>query len=344
LIDRNQIGLSFERRVFSIDTTGKDAIVTGYGHVGFEAKAINDGVIVDPEALAKKVYALTTEHMIGKVNTKRVVASLPSANTFNRVLQLPDMNDKDLQEAVLLEAAQYIPVPVEELYIDFEVTSKNNKGEMEILMVAASKRVVDSYMILFDLLGLEVALLETSIHSVSRVVEHADRTGMPTIIIDFGAITTDLSVVDENVKITGSMDGGGETITTMIADSLQVPMRQAYSIKTDHGLEAGKRQKQILTALDPLLKKLLSESRKMKRYYEERSSKKRSIEQVVILGGGANLPGLSAYLTDKLRLPSRLVNPWQNLTFGGLQPPHKIETTLYTTAAGLSLVDVDKIS
>lgn len=328
-------------KIMQITTIGKQSVVNGYGHVGFEDRAIINGVIVDPEAIAKKVYALTTEHMIGKIDTKRVVASLPAANTFNRVLLLPQMNDKDLREAVMLEATQYIPVPIEELYIDYEIASTTEDGQMEVLLVAATKRVVDSYIILFDLLGLEVAQLETSIHAVSRIVEHADRTGMPTLIIDFGAVATDLAVVDDNVKITGSMEGGGETITKMIADTLKVPMRQAYSIKTDHGLEAGKRQKQIMVALDPLLNNLLSEVRKMRRYYEERSVIKRKVEQIIILGGGANLPGLSAYLTDRLRLPARLVNPWQNLSFGGLQPPHKIETTLYTTAAGLSLVEME---
>jgi len=328
-------------KVMQIISTEKEAVVSGYGHIGFETKAIKNGVIEDPEAIAKKVYALTTEHMIGRIDTKRVVASLPAASTYSRMLVLPEMNDKELHEAVMLEAAQYIPMAIEDLYIDYETTSHLKGEEMEVLMVAAPKRVVDSYMILFDLLGLEVALLETSIHAVSRIVEHADRTGMPTIIVDFGAIATDLSVVDKTVVITGSMDGGGETITNLIAERLNISKRQAHSIKTDHGLEAGKRQKDIHEALDPILKTLLSEVTKMRRYYEERSSKKKKIEQIVVLGGGANLPGLSAFLTDRLRLPARLVNPWQNLSFGGLQPPHKIETTLYTTAAGLSLADME---
>lgn len=328
-------------KMMQITTIGKESVVTGYGHVGFEPKAIKNGIIQDPEAIAKQVYALTTEHMIGEITTKRVVASLPAANTYNRVLLLPEMNDKDLHEAVMLEAAQYIPLSIEELYIDYQISSRVKGGQIEVLMVAAPRAVVDSYITLFDMLGLEVALLETSIHAVSRIVEHADRTGMPTLIIDFGAVATDLAVFDKDVKITGSTEGGGETITKLIAEHLDVTKRQAYSIKTDHGLDLGKKQKDIIAALEPLLKKMLSEIRKMRRYYEERSAKKRKIEQIIILGGGANLPGLSGYLTDKVRLPTRLINPWQNMSFGDLQPPHKLETTLYTTAAGLSLVETE---
>jgi type IV pilus assembly protein PilM len=326
-------------KMMQITTAGGESEVTGYGHVGFESKALKNGVIIDPELVAKQVYALTTEHMIGDITTKRVVASLPAANTYNRVLLLPELNDKELNEAVMLEAGQYIPLSIEELYVDYQISSRVKGGQVEVLMVAAPKVVVDSYITLFDLLGLEVALLETSIHAVSRIVEHADRTGIPTLIIDFGAVATDLAVVDEDVKITGSTEGGGETITNLIAKHLDITTRQAYSVKTDHGLDVGKKQRQILKALEPLLKKLLIEIRKMHRYYEERSAKKRKVEQIIILGGGANLPGLSAYLTDKVRLPTRLVNPWQHLSFGSLQPPHKLETTLYTTAAGLSLVE-----
>ena len=82
----------------------------------------------------------------------------------------------------------------------------------------------------------------------------------------------------------------------------------------------------------------------MVRYYEDRdNASDRKIGQVITLGGGANLPGLSEYLTDKLRLPARMCNPWTNIDFGKLQPPNDIEKTMYITAAGLSLIDTKEI-
>ena len=78
-----------------ISTSDKESQVVGYGHIGFKESSIKNGVVVDPEAIAKQVYTLTTEHMIGQIDTKRVVASLPAANTFNRVLVLPEMDKKD---------------------------------------------------------------------------------------------------------------------------------------------------------------------------------------------------------------------------------------------------------
>lgn len=326
-------------KLMQIVNINGQSTVNGYGYIGFDPQAIKGGVIVNGDEIAKQVYALVTKHLVGRIESKRVIASLPAASTFNRTLLLPVMDDKELDTAVTAEASQYIPLPVDELYIDHEIAARVGADQMEVLMVAAPKKVVDSYVALFDMLGLEVSTLETSIHAVSRIVRHADRTGLPTLIIDFGSIATDLSVIDETVKITGSMDGGGETMTELIAGRLGISQRQAYGIKTNHGLELSKHQSQVLEAIRPLLDKLLTEVLKMKRYYEERSPEKRKIEQIIILGGGANLPGLSTFLTDSLRLPTKLVNPWQNLSFGDLQPPHKLETTLYTTAAGLSLVE-----
>ncbi len=331
-------------KVMQINTSSKQDVVTSYGHIEFDGKAVKGGAIVDVDEIAKQAYTLITKHLVGNLDASRVTASLPVSNTYNRILTLPSMDKSDLEQAVMLEAEQYIPMPLADLYLDYEIAyTDEKKKESEVLLVAAPKTVVDSYVKLFDLLGLELALLETSINAVSRAVQHADNTGVPTLIIDFGSVSSDLSVFDGTVRVTGTAEGGGETITDLIAKELKVTKRQAYTIKTRYGFNAGKKQAEILKALDPLLKKLMGEIKKMTRFYEDRSSTKRKIEQIIILGGGANLPGLSTYLTDKVRLPTRLVDPWHNLSFGNLQPPHKLETTLYTTAAGLALVNPREI-
>ncbi len=91
-------------------------------------------------------------------------------------------------------------------------------------------------------------------------------------------------------------------------------------------------------AAEPELNKLIGEIRKVIRYFSDRESAGGAIGQIIILGGGANLPGLSTYITDRTRVPTRLCAPWNNVSFGHLQPPHELETTLYTTASGLSMV------
>ena len=77
----------------------------------------------------------------------------------------------------------------------------------------------------------------------------------------------------------------------------------------------------------------------MIRYYNERTNTENRIGQIITMGGGANMPGFSEYLTNELRMACRMCNPWLNLDFGKLQPPNEIEKSMYITAAGLSLVN-----
>lgn len=330
-------------KVMQVDSSGKKGQVIGYGHISFDERSIKNGVIIDPESIAKEVYKLISKHLIGTIDTHRVAASLPIAYTYNRILSLPQMNRKDLDEAVRLEAEQYIPMPPEELYIDYEIVARRGDESNEILLVAAPRNMVDSYMTLFSLLGLETTILESSISAVTRAVMHSEITGVPTLIIDFGSISSDISVYDTTIRVTGTIDSGGETVTKELARKMGITIRQAYTVKTRYGINPGKRQDDILNALKPIFSDLVSEIKKMVRFYQERATDGQKIEQIIILGGGANMPGMSAYLTDKTRIPTRVCNPWQNIDFGHLQPPHELESTLYTTAAGLCLINPKEV-
>jgi len=313
--------------------------VTGYAYTTFDPKAINDGVIVDPETVAKEAFDMVSKHVVGRLNTKRVAAAIPIAQAYNRVLTMPAEKLEDVKVAVQVEVQQYIPIPIEDLYYDFDIGSLNDKdGEVEVLIMASPKRVIDSYVQLFELLGLELAALETSISSSTRLVMHAEGSDLPTLIIDFGSVTTDLSIYDTTLRVTGTVKGGGDTITEAVAKNLKVTKHQAHIIKTKHGLHPSKYQKKMQAAITPLLDSLAAEIKKMIRFYQERTGKERTLEQVIILGGGANMPGMTDFLTDHIRVPTRMCNPWLNLDFGDLQPPHQLEKTLYATAAGLALI------
>ena len=98
-----------------------------------------------------------------------------------------------------------------------------------------------------------------------------------------------------------------------------------------------------MDALEPELGRLVREIKKVMRYYTDKASDGQEIGQIIILGGGANLPGLSSYITSHTRVPTRLNAPWTNLDFGKLKPPHELETTIYTTAGGLSLIHPEEL-
>src|SRR5690606_29969416 len=135
---------------------------------------------------------------------------------------------------------------------------------------AARKKIVDSYEVLFNALGLELVLLEKAINYVARIVNHADSTDTPTLIIDFDSISSDLAVYDRTIMVTGTVDWRGETLTKEIAKALDVSQRQAQTIKTRYGLDASKKQKEITKALQPVLTRLINEIKRITRFYTER--------------------------------------------------------------------------
>ena len=88
-------------KVMQINKQKKQQQIVGYGVAGFDPANIKEGIIVDPIALAKVTKNLFEKDIIGEVTTRRVALSVPVARTYNRVMTLPRMNRKDLDQAVL---------------------------------------------------------------------------------------------------------------------------------------------------------------------------------------------------------------------------------------------------
>jgi len=329
-------------KVMQIIKTGKKRQIIGYGATSYSPQAMKNGIIEDPKELAKAVKNLFEKNLVGNITTRRAALSVPIAKTYNRVISLPKMNVKDIGEAVKLEAAQYIPVPLDDLYVDYNITATSKDG-YELLVAAAPKKMIDSYITFANLLNLEVGVLETTISASSRLVANVELKDIPTILIDFGTLSVDMSIYDKQLIVTGTVSGGGETFTDLISKKLDVSKQAAHTIKTKYGLNVSKKQREIEDALKPILSSLSKEVRKMVRYYDERTKTENQISQIITMGGGANMPGLADYLTSELRIPTRMCDPWINLDFGKLQPPNEVEKSMYITAAGLSLINPKEI-
>lgn len=314
----------------------------GYGATTFDTSAQKDGVITQPEVVAKAALDLFRNHLVGDITTQRVAIAIPAYRTFTRSLRLPKLKPKELAEAVQLEAEQYIPLPLEELYLDYETVGEID-GEYELFAAATPRNIVDSYMDLARILGLEAVLIEPTLESLGRLFSLDSQSEIPAIIVNFGSVSSDISIYNRQVLITGTVQGGGEDFTKSIQDKLAVTQREAAVIKTRYGLSVSKKQAEIKTALDPILKEIVKETRRMVRYYGERYGNKKPIEQVITLGGGANMPGLNEYLTEALHLAVRHSDPWQYINFKGLQPPATSDRPMYSTAAGLCLASPKEI-
>lgn len=315
----------------------KQPNVVGYGFTNFDKAALEDGVVTKPEIIAQAALDLFKNHLVGDITTDRVAMSIPAYRIFTRSMQLPKLKDKEVAEAVELEAEQYVSMPLEELYLDYEIIRQTPEAT-EVFLVAVPRVIVDSYLNLTQIMGLETVLIEPTLSSSGRLFSLDSNSGEPSFIIDFGSQSSDISIFDQHLLVTGTVQGGGEIFTNSIKSKLGVSADAAGLIKTRYGLSASKKQKDIQEALDPVLEQIVKEIRRMLRYYEERYGTKRPINQVITLGGGANMPGLSEYFTAALRMAVRHTDPWQYFDYKNLRAPEKADRPMYATVAGLSMV------
>lgn len=311
----------------------------GYGTASFDGNAIDDGVLAKPEVIAAALKDLFARNLIGDITTRRVALTIPSYRTFTRSINLPKLKPKDLKQAVETEAERYIPLPLVDLYLDYEVI-KDAGDSQDLLAVAIPRKIVDSYMSLCRLVDLEPVLIETTMHAAAKILGKGKSNEVPTMIIDFGSLSSDISLCyQQKILVMSTVQGGGESFTRAIEKALKVSFEAAGVIKNKYGLGLSKKQSEIIKALTPTLSPIIKEIERMLRYYKERFPDNKPIGQIVILGGGANMPGLSDYLTNNLRLPARTLDPWQYFDFDHLQPPASDDKTMFSTVGGLSLTN-----
>jgi type IV pilus assembly protein PilM len=314
----------------------------GYGSCVFDRSAIDKGIITNPEIVAQAAQKLFASDLVGDITTRRVAMTIPSYRTFTRSLKLPNLSSKELDEAIKMEAEQYIPMPLDQLYLDYQPIRNTEEGK-EYLLVAVAKSIVDSYIELAVIMGLEPVLIETTMSAAARLFSNDYQSDVPTIIIDFGSLSSDISVIDGNMLTTGTVQGGGEIFTKTIADTLHVTPEEAHIIKTRYGLGVSKRQDEVRNGLKPVFEQISREIKRLIRYYEEHYGNERSIKQLVTLGGGSNMPGLNELLTDSLRLAVRPCDPWQYLKVSKMKLPSHPDKQMYATAAGLSMADPSEV-
>lgn len=339
--DKPIIGLDISStgiKLMSIDS--KRWLVNGYGSVDLDPLKMKEALEDDGSTfLTDSIKGLMADKIVGTLTSKRVAIAVPTARSYTRTFTLPSSAEKSLDEAVILEAEQYIPIPVSTLYIDYQVIERTKKT-IVVLMSAVAKVIVDNITKSVEAAGLEPIIIEPSINSVGRVLTATEDGTLPTIIVDIGPASTDIAILDRGaIRVTGGLAIGGNTFTLDIAKKLNIALENAHQLKVLNGLSAGPRQQKLREALNPSLERILAETKKVMRYYDERINSERKLEQLLVVGGGSNMPGIGEYFTEGLLMAARVASPWQKLDFGKVQEPPKQFRPRYITVAGVASIN-----
>jgi type IV pilus assembly protein PilM len=318
-------------------------LITGYGSTDLDPAKLQESLNTGNDYFTKGLQELLSNRFRGHMPSNHVAVGVPTARTYNRIVEIPATSADKIDEAVRLEAEQYIPTPLAELSVDYEIIEQS-KTKLTVLMSAVPKRLVESVTDSCKAAGLEVVLIEPGISAVARLITHSEHGQIPTIAVDMGAASTDIVVLDRMIRVTGVAQVGGNTITLAISEKMNVSLETAHQLKVLKGLNVSSDQKAISAAIEPHLSKIANEVRKMIRYYSERLEEgNRKIEQIVIVGAGSNIPGIGDYFTNAMLMPARLDSPWHMFSFGHLAQPSRQYKPRYITAAGLASVEPREI-
>lgn len=302
---------------------------------------ISEGIIntEDLNTLADEVKKLRETAGIA---TKKVVIALPESSIFSRLILLPEVDDAKLEQSIHYEAKQYLPVAIEDVQIDWiPITRSESEGKkfIQLLLVAAPKKIVGKYLELMELCGLEAIAVETETVATARSYTYNNTFTESILIMDFGGTNTDISVVrGKNLIFSQSIGTGSDVLTRALASEFNLDLLQAEQYKRTYGLLKDQADGKIAQALRPMMTIILNEINKTINYFREHL-RENTPTQIFIVGDGANLPGLSEYLTEVLGIPSKVNDPVLGLNMSKKlrEEIGQISTIGFSVSLGLAL-------
>ena len=243
--------------------------------------------------------------------TNRIVASLPNSVVFTSVIELPKIPEDEVQAAVEFEAKKYVPLPLNEVALSWSVLTPGSlpsEAKEKVLLTAVPHAIIDNYLKVFSQAGLEPDALEIEALALIRSLVGEDAKNI--LLIDIGAKNTSLNLVENGyLRLSKNLSVGGDTVTSSIAQSLNINFDRAEQFKKDFGLSQAAAQ--IPQVMRPILDIVKSEAASLISIFESHLPR---LDKILLSGGGAKLPGLVEYFSV-LGKPVVLANPWGRVIY-----------------------------
>jgi type IV pilus assembly protein PilM len=241
-------------------------------------------------------------------------------------------------------------MPIDEVYLDSQIISSNKKKKnLDVLIAAFPKKIIDQYVSLLKKAGLSARVFEIESQSIARALLKNEISPDPLLLIDLGVTKTSLIIFDQNsIRFTSSIPISSQDFTKVISKNLGIGTKEAEKLKIEQGLKIPKGK--IFESLIPILTDLSEQIKKYIDYHQSHNKNKLSvpnsgkIKKILLCGGGANLQNIDKFLSSELKIPVELGNPWINIEKkqnkkipkSSFEKRNKISLK-YTTVLGLAL-------
>jgi len=300
---------------------------------------------MDHKKLAQVIANLFKE---SRATISSLSISLMESQVVTKIIEMPLLSDNELASAIKWEAEQYIPWPIDDVSLDWQIINKPINevkavdSKMQVLLVAAPTALINRYVKILQMANLEVVSVETEVLSLARSVFLCDTAAPTTVVLDIGSLNTNICIVENGVMVfSRSIVTGGVSLTRAVSNDLGMDFNQAEEYKKTYGLDQTKLSGRVAQAIKPIFDVIVNEMKRAFSFYQN-IKPDGSIKRVVVSGGSAKLPGVVFYIASQMSdVEVQIADPWKNVKLPQkmLYDPRS-EGSDYTTAVGLALKDV----
>jgi len=323
-------------KIVEIEKEGGIPSLSASGIVGYSGTTVDK--MTDDKEMASLGQIIKKLHDEAGVSSKDVVISLPESLVFTRTIKFPLLTDSEIASAVKWESEQYIPIPINEAVIQHTILARNEKSsppEVLVLLVAAPRAVIEKYMKVIQLAGLNTIAVETELIALTRSLAPPDRT---VLLVDLGATSTNIAISKLGLlSFSRSIPVAGEAFTRAVSQGLGVTAQQAEEYKKTYGLVTAQLEGKVKGVLDPVLRLVVDEIKKAISYYltEEKGE---TPSALIVTGGTSGMPEIVSMLTKLVGMEVLVGNPFAKIKVDS-EIVKKLApyAPLYSVAVGLAL-------
>ena len=308
--------------------------------------AVNDKQISDPKIVGEVIARAVSR---SGTHQKQAAIAVAGASVITKTIQMPAaLSENDMEEQIKAEADQYIPYPIEEVSLDFEVTRTNEKNAdmADVLLAACRKEQVEHRCAALEIAGLvpKVVDIETfALENACQFLRHQmpDQGSNKTIVIaDVGATNTSVLVLhDHRVIFTREQAFGGRQLTEEIMRHYSMSFEEAARAKRNGTLPETYQSEVLMHFIADMAQQV---DRSLQFFFSA-ASQYNSVDQIILAGGCAHIPGVDASIQERLQIPTVIAAPFAQMSLPSKQKSMlaRDEATLLA-ACGLALRSFDE--
>ena len=329
-------------KVCQLKETKRGYQLVSFGMIPLPPEAIVDGSIMNQTAVVDAVRELKESQ---RLKAKEASVSVSGHSVILRKINLPVMTREELEESIQWEAEQYIPFDINDVFIDVAILNEHNdQGQMDVLLVAAKKDMINDYTSVVREAGLETTVVDVDAFALQNAFEvnYDLPVGETVALINVGASVVNINVIQSRISaFTRDIAQGGNQYTDEIQKQLNVSYDEAEALKIGG---SGNEQDSVVPqeverVMQQVSETIANDVQRSLDFYGATSADA-TINRIYVAGGCAKVPALAKAIETKTGVSVEEIDPFRQIDISarGLDPGFlKRQAPLATVSVGLAL-------